>query len=98
MPRSTRSVDTSRRTRATVTSRPITADSDASSSNRPAADQPHQEEYDGDHQENPDEVPEGVTTDHPQQPQHDEDDRNRLEHVPAPPFRASRARASAKVQ
>ena len=45
-----------------------------------AADEPDQEQHHGDDQENPDEVPERVATDHPQQPEDDQDDRDGLEH------------------
>ena len=45
------------------------------------AHQPHQEQYDRDHQQNPDEVAECVAADHPQKPKDDQDYRNGLEHV-----------------
>src|SRR5215211_4016152 len=60
-----------------------------------AAEQPHEEEHDGDDQQDPDEVAQRVTADHPQQPEDDQDDRNGFEHVPTLPFRPQvRARAS----
>jgi uncharacterized membrane protein len=46
----------------------------------PARDQPHQEEDDRDNQQNVDEVPECVTADHAEQPQHEQNDRNRFQH------------------
>jgi drug/metabolite transporter (DMT)-like permease len=46
--------------------------------NSPAADQPHQEEHDGDHQQYVDEVTHRVAADQAQQPQHDQNDRNRF--------------------
>lgn len=53
-------------------------------SDGPAADQSNEKQHDGDHEENIDEVPQRVAADHPQQPEDDEDDRNRLEHGVAP--------------
>jgi drug/metabolite transporter (DMT)-like permease len=50
-----------------------------------AADQPYQEQHDGDDQQDPDEIPERVAADHPEQPQDDQNDRNRLEHASSPP-------------
>jgi len=46
-----------------------------------AADQTHQEQHDRDHQQNPDKVTERVATDHSQQPENDQNNRNGLEHV-----------------
>jgi hypothetical protein len=57
--------------------RPKTGASDDPS----AADQSHEEEHNGDDQQNPDEIPQGVTADHPEQPQDDQNDRDGLEHV-----------------
>ena len=53
----------------------------AASHHAPAAHQSHQEQHDGDHQQHVDEVPERVAADHSQQPEHDQDDRNRFEHA-----------------
>lgn len=55
-----------------------------SRSDRATADQPNQEQHDGDHEENVNKVPQRVAADHPQQPEDDEDDRNRFEHGVAP--------------
>ena len=52
--------------------------------NPSSADQPHQEQHDRNHQQNIDEVAERVAADHPEQPENDQDDRNRFEHVPSP--------------
>src|SRR5688500_7986487 len=46
-----------------------------------AADQSHQEQYDRDDQQHPDEVAERVTADHSEQPQNDQNDRNSFEHA-----------------
>ena len=48
------------------------------------ADQPHEEQHDGNDQQYVDKVSESVATDHPQQPEDDEDDRDRFEHVSSP--------------
>lgn len=46
-----------------------------------ATDEPHQEQHDGNDQENPDEVPEGIAADHTQQPEGDQNDRDVFEHA-----------------
>jgi drug/metabolite transporter (DMT)-like permease len=54
---------------------------DGDSDDAAAADQTHQEQHDRDHQQNPDKVTERVATDHSQQPENDQNNRNGLEHV-----------------
>jgi len=49
-------------------------------SHPPSADQSNQKQHDRYDEQDIDEVTESVPTDHPKQPQHDEDDRNRFEH------------------
>jgi len=49
-----------------------------------SAEQSHEEQHHGDDQQHPDEVPERVATHHSKQPQHDQNDRNRLKHRSAP--------------
>src|SRR5258705_2729386 len=44
------------------------------------ADQPHQEEHDGDHQQHVDEVAQRVATHDSEQPQYDQNDRNCFQH------------------
>jgi hypothetical protein len=46
-----------------------------------AADESHQEQYDSNHQQNPDKVPERVPADHSQQPENDQNNRNGFEHA-----------------
>ena len=46
-----------------------------------AADQSHEEEHDRDDQQHVDEVAQRVAADHTEQPQNDENDRNRFEHL-----------------
>ena len=53
----------------------------AASDDAAAADQPHQEQYDRDHQQNPNKVTERVAADHSQQPENDQNNRNGLEPV-----------------
>ncbi len=45
------------------------------------ADQPYQEQHDGNHQQNPDKVAKRVPADHSQQPENDQNDRNGFEHA-----------------
>ena len=75
---------TDRSFRATAQSRRGLSDwgaSDADSDDPAAADQTHQEQHDGDHQQDPNKVTERVATDHSQQPENDQNNRNGLEHV-----------------
>ncbi len=46
-----------------------------------SANKPHQKQHHGDDQNNPGEVPKSVATDHPQQPEDDQDNRNGFQHV-----------------
>ena len=73
-----------RTTGARVILRRITPAWAACCSNPPAADQPHEEEHDGDDQQDVDEIPERVAADHSEQPEHDQNDRNRFEHGTSP--------------
>jgi drug/metabolite transporter (DMT)-like permease len=75
---------TDRSVRATAQSRrglPDWVQATAVSDDAAAADQPHQEQHDGDDQQNPNKVTERVATDHSQQPENDQNNRNGLEHV-----------------
>jgi hypothetical protein len=54
------------------------------SNDSPPAHEAHQEQYDGDHEQNPNEVTQRVTADHPKQPKDDQNDRNCFEHVYPP--------------
>jgi drug/metabolite transporter (DMT)-like permease len=75
---------TDRSFRATAQSRrrlPDWVQAMASSDDAAAADQTDQEQHDRDHQQNPDKVTQRVATDHSQQPENDQNNRNGLEHV-----------------
>jgi hypothetical protein len=58
------------------------------SDDSPATDQPDEEQHHGDHEQNPDEVAKRIAAHHSEQPQNDQDNRNGLEHVSLPQFRA----------
>jgi drug/metabolite transporter (DMT)-like permease len=75
---------TDRSFRATAQSRRSLSDwgaSDSNSDDPAAADQTHQEQHDRDHQQDPNKVTQRVATDHSQQPENDQNNRNGLEHV-----------------
>src|SRR4029077_6830817 len=50
----------------------------------PPADQSHQEQYDGDDQQYVDEVPHRVAADQAEQPQNDQNDSDRFQHLTPP--------------
>lgn len=56
----------------------------AASDHAPAGNQAHEEQHDGDHQQQPDEVAHRVSAHEPEQPQHDQDDRDCFQHPNAP--------------
>src|SRR5262249_19769995 len=61
----------------------------SSASNRSPADQPDEDQDDGDHEQDVDEVAERISADHTEQPEDHENDRDSLEHQfsPAPSLR-----------